>query len=1155
MKLTVMRKILLFCMPLFAWHFVKMQSQSRLISGRLFSEKPGRQKIQFLNRGLFLSIFFVLTVASQVFAQQAVKTVSGIVRDSGGQTLPGVSVTIKGTTTGTVTDVNGRYTIKVNNPDVTLVFSFVGYTSGEEKVNNRANIDVTLNESQKNLSEVVVIGYGTVKRRDLTGAVASVSGKDIAATPVANIAQAMQGKLPGVNITLQDGRPGAGINIRVRGGGSISQSNQALVLIDGIPGNLSDIAGDQVESVDVLKDASSAAIYGSRGANGVILVTTKSAKAGKTSVSYNGYAKINTPTKYLQSLSPYEYLKYVWANTAANGIGYQTPFEKLYGLGANAGTNTGGIDSYLSLPSDDIQKQAYKQSTSWSHALTISGGTDKTKVYFSTTYTDDQGMKINSYQKRANAALKITQKLADNITFDLNTRYTNTPTMGDESTTSGSGSILSSSYRFRPIATNHILGDLTTLSASNNISQYGKNSLWDNYSPVARISDYEPLTLSQSFVAIGSLNWVLIKGLTYHTDLSGTGAWGQRKYWSGATYNGYIDDATGNKLYAGNADYRKSDSWNMRWANTLGYEFNINKDHKFNVLAGTEVFNSGGTGMSIQANFFPSNFTKETAFAQINQYDRTRNVFVFSSSVNTPDRLNSYFGRLQYSFLDKYLLTATFRADGSSRFAANNRWGYFPAAALAWRVSEESFLKNSKWVDVLKLRVAYGAVGNNNIPSNSTTQGWGSVTDPRSQYSVNHSSLAAYQLATPSVLANPNLKWETTITRDIGTDFTLFGDKLSGTIDVYWNTTKDLLLNTTIPPITGFTTTIANIGQTSNKGIEISLLGTVFKNKDWRVTAGGNINFNKNNVDKLADNVTGLYGTAWAGSALYPVSDYILVPGRPVGLVRGLTYAGMYTPDDFTYNNGLYTLKSGVADLATTVGGVTHGIATGTDRPANQVAYPGMPKYVDLNSDGKIDDKDLSVIGNTTPKFTGGFNFNVTYKNIDLGLNFNYSVGNDIYNANKLASLYGPKEAGVFENKLAIMSNAYKIYDVVNGQLVRLKTPDQLNAANVNANLPLSYSETGVTSTLGIEKGSFLRLNTITLGYAIPKSVLSKVKISNLRIYGSMYNVFTITGYSGLDPEVGVNDNANNSIYPTTGYDFGAYPRARSFIFCIYINF
>ncbi len=1122
----------------------------------LFDVNRRQQKIGIFNYRFLFSFFFFLALFPQVFAQNAAKTVSGTVRNEQGEALSGVSVNFKGTQNGTVTDIKGHYTVKVSSMDGTLVFSFVGYTNSEIKIGNQTTLDVSLKEANKSLNDVVVIGYGSVKRRDLTGAVASVSGKDIVAVPVPNIAVAMQGKLPGVNITTQDGRPGGAVNIRVRGGTSISQGNQALVLIDGVPGNLNDIPSDQVESVDVLKDASSAAIYGSRGANGVVLVTTKSGKSGRTTISFNDYIRINTPARYLQALAPYDYLRYVWANAAANAVAYRTPFEQLYGLGTNLGNNTGGIESYRNLATDDIQRQVYKKSVSSNHALTIASGTDKTKILFSATYSDDQGMKIQSYQKRATASFKLTQKLANNITFDINTRYANTQTLGDEGTSSGSGSILSSAYRFRPIATNHILGDLSALTASNNISQYGKNSLWDNYSPASRAADYDPLTASSNFVGIASLNWVIIKGLTYHTDFSGNGSWGQRRYWSGAIYRSYIDDATGKKSFAGDADYRKNDSWGLRWANTLAYEFNINKDHKFNVLAGSEFFNSGGTSISIQANHFPSNFTKDNAFGQINQFTPAPiGTATFSSNVSFPDRLTSYFGRVLYSYMDKYLFTGTFRADASSKFTQNNRWGYFPAAALAWRASQESFLKDVSWLDDLKFRAAYGAVGNNNIAANSFAQNWGSVSDTRAQYDINHTLLPAYGLSTPSILANPDLKWETTITRDIGTDFTLFGGVLSGTVDVYWNTTKDLLLNTTIPPISGFTSTLANVGQTSNKGVELALSSRVIQSKDWRVTVGGNITFNKNNVDRLADNVNPLYGSAWAGTATYPASDYLLVPGRSVGLVRGLTYNGYYTPADFNYNNGLYTLKSGVPDVTSAIAGVMHGLVTGTDRPTGQNAYPGMAKYKDLNGDGKIDDNDLSVIGSTTPKITGGFTANAGYKNFDLMLNFNYILGNDIYNANKLASLYGPKEAGVYENKLAILNDGYKIYDVVKGQLVRLRTPDELNAANAGATLPLAYSETGIASTLGIEKGSFLRLNTATLGYTVPKNVLSKIRVSSLRIYGSVYNLFTLTKYSGLDPEVSVNDNANSSTYPTTGLDFGAYPRPRSFVVGINLNF
>ncbi len=1107
-----------------------------------------------MKKQLLLLSFLLATLS--LFAQE--RQITGMVTDKGtGKGLSDVSVMLRGTHLGTRTDENGKFSLNSSRSgSLELEVSLVGYGTQTVKVHGAAPLTIAMEKQISTLNQVVVIGYGTVQRKDLTGAVSSVTGKEIATAPVANVAQAMQGKLPGVNVVSQDGRPGAEVAITVRGGGSISQSNQPLILIDGVPGTLSDIPADQVQSIDVLKDASSTAIYGARGANGVVLVTTKGAQAGKAIISYNSYVKSNTPEKYLKVMDPYDYLQYVWANAAANGAAFQAPFEQLYGLGDSTRLNPGGINSYKNMPTDDPQKQVLKNSISWNHDLTVAGGTDRTKMLFSVNYLDDQGMKINSYTKRANVSFRIDQKVFDNVTFGLDIRYTDDQDMDDEGTTNGYGSILSTAYQFRPIATSHILGDLNALNLGD-IEQYGQNVMWDNFSPAARTGDYFPLTLDQKLWGIASLNWKVIHGLTYHSDLSLNRLWAQQKYWSGAIYNNYIDNSTGKALYAGALNYGKSDAWGMLWTNTLNYDFNINNSNKLNVLAGQEVSNSGGTGMDITADHFPSNFDEKTAFAQINQYDRTVGTSTFSSSVATPDRITSYFGRANYSLLEKYLFTATFRADGSSKFAPEHRWGYFPAGAVAWRLSQEPFMQNINWLDNLKIRVSYGEVGNDGISANLWSQAWGSVTDQRQEYDINGVPQSAYSLAS-STLANPNLKWETTITRDVGTDFTLLKNRLSGTVDVYWNTTKDLLMLTTIPGITGFTSTYANIGQTSNKGVELSLSGTIFKNKDWRVTAGGNINFNKNNVDKLAPSVTGLYGADWAGIASYPPNDYILEPGHPVGLVRGLTYEGVYTPADFDYNNGVYTLKQGVPDIGSWMT-VVHGL-TSSDRPSGQIAYPGLPKYKDISGpdgkpDGIIDDNDLSVIGNMNPKNTGGFNLNAAYKGIDFGLYFNWSYGNQIYDANKLANLYGPKEQGVYQNKLDFMNNAYKIYDVENGQLVRLTTPDQLNAANSHATLPLSYNEVVGVSTLGIENGSYLRLNTLVLGYTLPKSLTSKSGINNLRLYGSIYNVLTVTGYSGLDPEVNVDPSHNQAIYPTTGLDWGTYPRARSFVFGLNVSF
>lgn len=1091
-----------------------------------------------------------------VVALAQTRQITGTVIDGTGESVIGANVLEVGTANGVITDIDGNFTMQVQ-PHAKIQISFIGYITQTITVGNQTNIKVTLADDSQALDEVVVIGYQTVKRRDLTGSVASVNGKNIAATPVSNVAQALQGKLPGVNVTSQDGRPDAEISIRVRGGGSISQSNDPLVLIDGVAGTLSDIPADQVESIDVLKDASSTAIYGARGANGVILVTTKGAKEGKVTISYNGYAKFNTPTKYVEALDPYDYLAYTWANAAANGKSYVDPFVKLYGL------ENGGVEQYRGMKSDDIQRDVYNSSFSHSHDFTVTGGTDMTKVLFSVNYMDEQGMKINSYSKRANVSLKVNQKIRKNLDLGLDLRYTDAESMSEEGTTSGSGSILSSAYRFRPIATNHIKGD-TDAFREGNMEHYGKYSQWDIYSPYARTMDNEPLKQRQVLRSTASLNWGIIKGLTYHTDLSLSRTWKQDKIWKGAVAVRvpYIDDATGERTASGDAEFRKQDSWGMRWTNTLSYDFNINKDQRLNVLLGHEVSDSGGSDLRVQAQKFPVNFTKDNAFAMINQYDKTRseNAVPVSSSISTPTRILSFFGRLNYNLLERYLLTVTFRADGSSKFVADNRWGYFPAAALAWRISEEPFMQNTKsWLDNLKLRLSYGTVGNDGISADLWSQTWYSESDSRWFYALDGKQQPSYDLSssTSTPMANPKLKWETTITRNLGLDFGFLDNRISGSVDVYWNTTKDLLMSTPLPGITGFTTTYDNVGQTSNRGVELSLSGVIFQNKDWNISAGFNINFNKNKVDELAEGITGIYGTAWISQS-NPSNDYLLKEGSAVGLVRGLVYDGFYTTDDFTYANGVWTLKPGIADVSSSIIPTFHGVGE-NERPKGQVAYPGMAKFKNLNNEGNskdvIDTDDYTIIGDMNPVHTGGFNINATYKNFDLGMYFNWSYGNEIYNVNKLASLYGYKESGVYENKLAIVKNAYKMYDIVNGELERLDTPAKLDAANVNASLPLCYNEQGVVSTLGIEDGSYLRLNTMTLGYTLPKQWLNKAGIGNLRVYGTVYNLFTITGYSGLDPEVSANANLNHAVYPTPGLDWGTYPRARSFVVGVNLSF
>jgi TonB-linked SusC/RagA family outer membrane protein len=518
----------------------------------------------------------------------------------------------------------------------------------------------------------------------------------------------------------------------------------------------------------------------------------------------------------------------------------------------------------------------------------------------------------------------------------------------------------------------------------------------------------------------------------------------------------------------------------------------------------------------------------------------------------------SYFARANYGLLDRYLLTVTFRADGSSRFAPTNRWGYFPAGAIAWRASEENFIKEQDWVDNLKLRFSLGSVGNDGISADLWKMNW--TTGGLANYSINEERQVIYQPGS-DVMANPNLKWETTITRDLGLDFGFLDNRVFGSLDLYYNTTKDLLMLTPISDITGFSFTYDNVGSTSNRGIEVLLGGDIIKTNDFNLTASLNVNINRGRVEELAEGIDGLYKTEWGSTMTRPnTGDYILEEGQPVGMVRGYTYEGWYTTSDFNYDpvTGIYTLKDGVPDIAAGVIGTVYG--TENNKPGSQTAYPGVIKYADISGpdgvpDGVVDESDVVIIGNMNPKHTGGLNLNASYKSFDLGLFFNWSYGNQIYNANYLATIYGSKNDGLYRNRMDYLAGAYKIYDIKNGNLVKVTDPAALDALNADASLFLPYHENAVVSTLGIEDGSFLRLNTATLGYTMPKNMIRKIGLVNARLYASVYNLFTLTKYSGLDPEVNTNTSQGGARYPTTGLDWGAYPRARSFTFGVNLEF
>lgn len=1046
----------------------------------------------------------------------------------------GVNVLVKGTTNGTITDFDGKFAISdVKNSDV-LTITYVGYVQQSIPVGNQTSFNIILKEDTETLDEVVVIGYGTVKKRDLTGSVASVSNETLTANPVSDVSQALQGKLAGVSVTSQDGRPGAEVSIRVRGGGSITQSNDPLFIVDGFPvSSISDIPADQIETIDVLKDASSTAIYGARGANGVILVTTKGAKTDKLSVTYNGYVQTKAAAKTLDPLSAQDYVKYQWAYADAlsgNGDGV----AKYFGLGAAYGNH---FADYANVDVHDWTDDMLRNAIAHTHNLSISGGSEKTKFVLNVNYLNDEGIKINSGYNRFNTSLKLNQELLKNLKLDVDIRYSEDQTTGKESSTNGKGSLLSGAYRWRPI--DNPLGDPNALSgfamgADNIDAAYG--------SPVDWTNDVQNIARKQRVRSIAALSWDIIEGLTLRAEVGAGRNWGETKYYE----NGLTQ---GHKV----AKLTRSEGYNLRNVNTLNYQVQgLSDKHSLSFLLGQETIVSKSNSTEIEGHGYPAGFDFDQAFGMIDQTDKSLAKDKFSNSIGTPDKTVSFFARANYSLLDRYLLTVTFRADGSSKFAPNHRWGYFPAGALAWRLSDESFMEGTRsWLDNLKLRLSYGMAGADNIDASLWRETWESTT-----VTFNGQTYSGYK---PSgMLSNPDLKWETTISRNIGLDFGFFNNRLSGTIDAYWNTTKDLLMCIPIDETTGYSYQYQNIGQTSNKGIEIALNYDILRTKDFTLGVSATYNYNHNNIDELADNIIAQYGSQWASNSTTPTYDYEFREGKSVGLIRGYICDGYYTTADFNYDPAtqMYTLKPGVADLGTQVGNYPNHY----NLPEGQVAFPGAIKLRDLDGNGVAGTEDVADLGEITHPHTGGFNLNMTWKDIDFSAGFAWAAGGHVYNVNSLINMYGQKDIALGANKLEFISDCYQIYDIQNGELVRVVEPDALDALNTGAKYGVPYMENGTVLSTFVEDASFLRLNTLTIGYTFPKAWTKKIGMQRARVYATAGNLFTITGYSGIDPEVNADPNksttaANTGNYPLLGMDYGTYPRARTFTFGVNITF
>ena len=1096
-----------------------------------------------------LSMLVAFAMSGAVaFAQT--KTVKGTIVDDLGDPILGANVVIEGTTTGVTTDMDGNFSLKGVPENAKLKITFIGYEEQIVPVSGQTQFSITLKEDVAQLEDVVVIGYGTVKRRDLTGSVASIGGDKLKMNPVSNVAQALQGMLPGVSVTSQDGRPGASMNIRVRGGNSITQSNEPLYIVDGNQvSSIDDIPADNIESMDVLKDASTTAIYGSRGANGVILITTKGAKEGKCVVRYGMYYQTKKNAKELEVQNAQDYLYWNWAyandynftpgKTAAEFYGSTlgTAVARTFGLGSAYGNHFAdyaNVDAHNYV--DDLMRTAH----SWNHEVSVSGGTDKTKVYAALNYLNDEGIRIQSGFKRVSANMKIDQKINKALSIDLDARY-------NERNYEGSKFDMATSvYRYRPI--DNPLGDGDINTGWGNASP----NLDESRNPLTILDNYTDKNRRRSIRIKTGLSWQVIKGLKYRSEFSLARNWSEKHGWNAG--NNPTDD-TPYSVFKNT----KGDGYFTRLTNTLTYDIPLgSEDHNLTAMVGQEIIVNKSNESIFTGYGYPRGFSYRDATGRPNETGYAQNTEgkdTYSGTIGDKNKTSSFFARLNYAYKGRYLLTLTVREDGSNKFKRDERWETYPSAAIAWRISDEGFMEDAKdVVDNLKLRLSYGTVGNDNIKSHLYEAVWVPDFVTVDGKTVKTWKSSAYK-------PNPKLKWEKTIDRNVGLDFAIMNGVLRGSVDAYWNSTDNNLFQVPVSPILGYEYEFCNVGETSNKGFEVNFNYDIIRSKDFNLGISATYNYNKNNIESIGDDVQANAHTNWGSTMRIPYYDYVVEVGRPVGLIQGFKSVGYYTVDDFDYNAATktYTLKSGVPDqrlLNYSAGVSSLADATNIINGEKQRAFPGAMKFEDKNHDGVVDQNDVQIIGETQAKHSGGFGITASYKWFDLSMNFAYQIGGKVYNANAMYSMMGNKDNSLGQNRLSIVSDCFKNYALdANGDLELVTDPDQLRKINKGTKYGSAFSEYGVVSSEFIEDASYLRLNTLTLGYTVPAALTKKVGISNARVYFTGGNLFCLTGYSGMDPDVSTNTDAGGNGFPTPNYDYNAYPKARTFTVGMNVTF
>ena len=844
-------------------------------------------------RMALLSLFML--VASGTLTAQ---TITGSVKDNTGEPVIGATVVEQGVSgNGTVTDIDGKFTIKLKGKNSKLGISYVGMKSQVISVGGKQFVSVKLEDDATNLNEVVVIGYGSVKKKDLTGSVATVNSKALAEVPVASATEALTGKMAGVQVTTTEGSPDAEVKIRVRGGGSITQSNDPLYIVDGFPvETISDIPATDIEDITVLKDASSTAIYGSRGANGVILVTTKSGKSGKVNVSYNAYYSWKTIAKTFDVLSPYDYAKWQYELALLKNENDLSSYTQYFGEYQD-------MDLYKGVEGNDWQDIVYgRTGHTFNHNINITGGTDQVKYAFSYAHMNDKAIQIGSDYKRDNFSLKLNTKPTKRTTLDFQARYSDIDVKGGGAQDASGAYDTDRRLKYSVIYTPIPLANLDSSAGA------ADDDFGNLYNPVEAQYDNDKRSEKKTLNVAAAFGWEIIDNLRLKTEF-GYDEYNQydKRFFGLTTYYVKNVPASDNQNMPA---IRLIDTNRHRFRSTNTANFDFKKilksdNHSLNVLVGHEYVITKKRTNTNEAHGFPTDFDANTAWKLTSQ----GTPYLIDDVYSADDKLLSFFGRANYNYKDKYLISATFRADASSKFASNNRWGYFPSAAIAWRISSEPFMNSTKsWLDDLKLRISYGTAGNNNIPVGQLAQMYELKT---SSWVNGYNSFWA-----PSkTMANPDLKWETTITRNIGLDFTLFGGKLSGNIEAYINNTEDLLIAFPVGG-TGYDSQYRNMGETENKGFEATLTWHAVNKKDWGIDINGNIGFNKNKIKDLGAMEDFGWNSRWASTEIG--QDYWLAVGQSVGQIRGYQSAGRYEVSDFEgYDNktGKWILKEGYLNL------------------------------------------------------------------------------------------------------------------------------------------------------------------------------------------------------------------------------------------------